>query len=294
VDEREYLADRFEANRGHLRAVAYRMLGSVSEADDAVQEAWLRLNRSDAGEVENLRAWLTTVVARVSLDMLRTRRSRREEPLGPHVPEPIVSRADAVDPEQQALLADSVGLALLVVLETLSPAERLAFVLHDMFAVPFDEIAPVVGRSPAAARQLASRARRRVRRAAPEPDADLARQRELVDAFLAAARSGDFDALVAVLAPDVVLRVDRGALRPAAAGEIRGARTVAQQARKGAGLARYARPALVNGAAGLVLAARGRPLAVAGFTIAGGRIVEIDVLADPARLRELDLAVLDE
>jgi RNA polymerase sigma factor (sigma-70 family) len=294
VDEREYLAGRFEANRGHLRAVAYRMLGSVSEADDAVQDAWLRLNRSNAREVENLRAWLTTVVARVSLDMLRSRRSRREEPLGPHVPEPIVSRADAVDPEQQALLADSVGLALLVVLETLSPAERLAFVLHDMFAVPFDEIAPVVGRSPAAARQLASRARRRVRRAAPEPDADLARQRELVDAFLAAARSGDFDALVAVLAPDVVLRVDRGALRPAAAGEIRGARTVAQQARKGAGLARYARPALVNGAAGLVLAARGRPLAVAGFTIAGGRIVEIDVLADPARLRELDLAVLDE
>jgi RNA polymerase sigma-70 factor (ECF subfamily) len=294
VDEREYLAGRFEANRGHLRAVAYRMLGSVSEADDAVQEAWLRLNRSDAGEVENLRAWLTTVVARVSLDMLRSRRSRREEPLGPHVPEPIVSRADAVDPEQQALLADSVGLALLVVLETLSPAERLAFVLHDMFSVPFEEIAPVVGRSPAAARQLASRARRRVRRAAPEPDADLARQRELVDAFLAAARSGDFDALVAVLDPDVVLRVDRGALRPAAAGEIRGARTVAQQARKGAGLARYARPALVNGAAGLVLAARGRPLAVAGFTIAGGRIVEIDVLADPARLRELDLAVLDE
>ena len=294
MDEREYLAERFETDRAHLRAVAYRMLGSVSEADDAVQEAWLRLNRSDAGEVENLRAWLTTVVARVSLDMLRSRRSRREEPLGPHVPEPIVSRADAVDPEQQALLADSVGLALLVVLETLSPAERLAFVLHDMFAVPFEEIAPVVGRSPGAARQLASRARRRVRRAAPEPDADLARQRELVDAFLAAARSGDFDALVAVLDPDVVLRVDRGALRPAAAGEIRGAQTVAQQARKGAGLARYARPALVNGAAGLVLAARGRPLAVAGFTIAGGRIVEIDVLADPARLRELDLAVLDE
>jgi RNA polymerase sigma factor (sigma-70 family) len=294
VDEREYLAERFEAERTHLRAVAYRMLGSVSEADDAVQEAWIRLTRSDADAVENLRAWLTTVVARVSLDMLRSRNARREEPLGTRVPEPIVSRADGVDPEHQALLADSVGLALLVVLETLSPAERLAFVLHDMFAVPFDEIAPIVGRSPAAARQLASRARRRVRAAAPEPDADLAAQRRLVDAFLAAARGGDFEALLSVLDPDVVLRIDRGALRPAAVPEIRGADAVARQARRGAGFARFARPALVNGAAGLVPAARGRPLAVAGFTVAGGRIVEIDVLADRERLRELDLAVLDD
>ena len=293
VDEREHLAERFEADRTHLRAVAYRMLGSVSEADDAVQEAWLRLNRSGAGEVENLRAWLTTVVARVALDMLRSRKSRREEPLGPRVPEPIVSRADAVDPEHQALQADSVGLALLVVLETLSPAERLAFVLHDMFAVPFDEIAPVVGRSPAAARQLASRARRRVRQATPEPDADLARQRELVEAFLAAARGGDFDALLAVLDPDVVLRVDRGALRPAGSREVHGARAVAGQVRTFAQLARFARPALVNGAAGVVVAAPRRPLAVVGFTVADGRIAEIDVLADPERLRGLDLAVLD-
>jgi RNA polymerase sigma factor (sigma-70 family) len=294
VDERDRLADRFEADRTHLRAVAYRMLGSVSEADDAVQEAWLRLSRSQGADVENLRAWLTTVVARVSLDMLRSRKSRREEPLGPHLPDPIVSRDDASDPEQAALLADSVGLALLVVLEKLGPAERLAFVLHDMFAVPFEEIAPIVGRSPAAARQLASRARRRVQGAAPEPDADLARQREVVDAFLAAARGGDFDALVALLDPDVVVRVDRGALRPAAATELRGAAAVAEQARKGARLARFAQPALVNGAAGVVVATHGRPLAVVGFTVAGGRIVEIDVLADPARLSELDLTVLGD
>src|SRR5881398_2603519 len=227
MDEREWLAERFEANRTHLRAVAYRMLGSVSEADDAVQEAWLRLSRSDAGEVENLRAWLTTVVARVCLDMMRSRKSRREEPLGPHVPEPIVSREDALDPEHEALLADSVGLALLVVLETLPPAERLAFVLHDMFAVPFDEIAPIVDRSPAAARQLASRARRRVQGARPEPDVDLAEQREVVDAFLAAAREGDFEALVAVLDPDIVLRADSGALRAPASREVRGAEAVA-------------------------------------------------------------------
>jgi RNA polymerase sigma factor (sigma-70 family) len=294
VDERDRLADRFEADRTHLRAVAYRMLGSVSEADDAVQEAWLRLSRSQGADVENLRAWLTTVVARVSLDMLRSRKSRREEPLGPHLPDPIVSRDDASDPEQAALLADSVGLALLVVLEKLGPAERLAFVLHDMFAVPFEEIAPIVGRSPAAARQLASRARRRVQGAAPEPDADLARQREVVDAFLAAARGGDFDALVALLDPDVVVRVDRGALRPAAATELRGAAAVAEQARKGARLARFAQPALVNGAAGVVVATHGRPLAVVGFTVARGRIVEIDVLADPARLSELDLTVLGD
>jgi RNA polymerase sigma factor (sigma-70 family) len=293
MDEREYLADRFEANRTHLRAVAYRMLGSVSEADDAVQESWLRLSRSDTADIENLRGWLTTVVARVSLDMLRSRASRREESLGPHVPEPIVSREDGLDPEHEALLADSVGLALLVVLETLSPAERLAFVLHDMFAVPFDEIAPIVDRSPAATRQLASRARRRVRGAAPVPDADVARQREVVNAYLAAARDGDFEALVAVLDPDVVLRADRGALRPGESREIRGAPAVAEQAFGFARLARFARPALVNGSAGFVVAPQGRPFAVIGFTLLRGKIVEIDILADPDRMRELDLTVLD-
>jgi RNA polymerase sigma factor (sigma-70 family) len=263
-------------------------------AGDAVQESWLRLSRSDTAAIENLPAWLTTVVARVSLDMLRSRNSRREEPLGTHVPDPIVSGDDGGDPEHEALLADSVGLAMLVVLETLSPAERLAFVLHDMFAVPFDEIAPIVERSPTAARQLASRARRRVQGAAPPPDPDLARQREVVDAFLAAARSGDFDALLAVLDPDVVLRADRGARRPAASREIRGARAVAEQALGGARLARFARPALVNGAAGFVVARPGRPIAVVGFTVVHGKIVEIDVLADRARLRELDLSVLDD
>jgi RNA polymerase sigma-70 factor (ECF subfamily) len=294
VDEHEPLADGFEANRRHLRSVAYRMLGSLSEADDAVQEAWLRLRRADAGGVENLRAWLTTAVARVCLDMLRSRRSRREEPLGARVPEPVVSREDGVDPEHEALLADSVGLALLVVLETLSPAERLAFVLHDMFAVPFDEIAPVVGRSPVAARQLASRARRRVRGATLAPDVDVARQREVVDAFLAAARGGDFDALLAVLDPDVVLRIDRGALRPGASRELHGAAAVAEEAvRFGPRFAGLARPALVNGAAGVVVAARGRTVAIGGFTVAGGRIAAIDLLADPERLRELDVGVLD-
>ena len=291
MDEHDQLADRFEANRTHLRAVAYRMLGSVSEADDAVQEAWLRLSRSQTDDVENLRAWLTTVVARVCLDMLRSRRARREEPFGPHLPEPIVSREDGVDPEHEALLADSVGLALLVVLETLGPAERLAFVLHDMFAVPFDEIAPIVGRSPAAARQLASRARRRVQGAGPVPDVDVARQREVVDAFLAAARGGSFDALVALLDPDVVLRVDRD---PGAPREFRGAPAVAEQVLTFASGAQFARPALVNGAAGFVVAPRGRPIAVAGFTVAGGKIVAMDILADPARLRELDLTVLDD
>jgi RNA polymerase sigma factor (sigma-70 family) len=294
MNERDWLTDQFEANRAHLRAVAYRMLGSVSEADDAVQESWLRLSRSETADVENLRGWLTTVVARVSLDMLRSRKSRREEPLGPHVPEPIVSREGEVDPEHEALLADSVGLALLVVLETLSPAERLAFVLHDMFAVPFDEIAPLVERTPAAARQLASRARRRVQGAAPVPDSDVARQRELVDAFLAAARGGDFEGLVAVLDPDVVLRVDRGALPAAASGEYRGVPAVLEQVSNFAQLARFARPALVNGAAGFVVAPRGRPVAVAGFTVAHGKIVEIDLLADPARLSELDLTALDD
>jgi RNA polymerase sigma-70 factor, ECF subfamily len=292
VDEREYLTEQFEANRDRLRAVAYRMLGSVSEADDAVQEAWLRLNRADASQVENLGAWLTTVVSRVCLDALRARRSRREEPLGPHVPEPIVSREDEADPEHEALLADSVGLALQVVLETLAPAERLAFVLHDMFGVPFDEIAPIVDRSPDAARQLASRARRRVRGAAPGPDVDLAGQRRVVDAFLTAARGGEFEALLAVLDPDVVLRVDRGLVRGSR--EVRGAREVAGQALQFARLAPLARPALVNGAAGFVVASRGRTIAVAGFTVAHGKVVEIDLLADLERLQDLDPAALDD
>ena len=295
MDERDYLAEQFEAHRGRLRAVAYRMLGSVSEAEDAVQDAWLRVGRAGADDVDNLGGWLTTIVARVCLDMLRARRSRREQPFGPHVPEPIVSPEDGVDPEHEALLADSVGLALLVVLETLAPAERLAFVLHDMFAVPFDEIAPVVGRSPAAARQLASRARRRVRGAAPAPDADLSRQREVVSAFLAAARDGDFEALVALLHPDVVLRVDRGAPAAGLPSEFRGAPAVAAQARTFAPLARFARPALVNGAAGFVVGRpRSPPLAVAGFTVAGGRVVEIDLLADRERVRDLDLSGLGD
>jgi len=290
VDEGDWLARRFEANRGHLKAVAYRMLGSLSEADDAVQEAWLRLARADTSGVENLDGWLTTVVARVCLDMLRSRSSRREEPLGVHVPEPIVSRADGPDPEQEALLAEGVGLALLVVLDTLAPAERLAFVLHDMFAVPFDQIAPIVGRSEAAARQLASRARRRVQQADAVPDADLASQQAVVDAFLAAARGGDFDALLAVLDPDVVVRADpvpavAGALR-----EVRGARAVAEQALSFSRFARSARPALVNGAAGVVAwAPDGRPFSVMGFTVRDGKVVAIDILTDPERLRRLDL-----
>jgi len=294
VDEREWLAERFEEHRAHLRAVAYRMLGSVSEADDAVQEAWLRLSRSDTREIENLGGWLTTVVGRVCLNMLRSRRTRREDPLDVHVPEPIVSREDGLDPEHEALLADSVGLAMLVVLETLTPAERLAFVLHDMFAVPFDEIGPMVGRSPAAARQLASRARRRVQGEAPAPDPDLGRQREVVDAFFAAAREGDFDALVAVLHPDVVLRSDGGTARPGATHVVHGAEAVGRRAMTFARLSPFVRPALVNGAAGVVVAPRGRPFSVMAFTVRNGRIVAIDGLADPERLKELDLTVLDE
>jgi RNA polymerase sigma-70 factor, ECF subfamily len=291
MDEREWLAGRFEEHRTHLRAVAYRMLGSVSEADDAVQETWLRLSRSDTSEVENLGGWLTTVLARVCLDMLRSRKSRREESLGARVPEPVAGRADGADPEQEALLSDSVGLALLVVLETLTPAERLAFVLHDMFAVPFDEIAPIVGRSQAATRQLASRARRRVRGADTSHDPDLTRQREVVDAFLAAARDGDFDALVAVLDPDVVLRSDRAALPAGVPREVHGAPAVARRAL--VGRARAARPALVDGAVGVVVAPRGRLLMVLDFKIRGGKIVEIDAVADPERLNQLDLALLD-
>ena len=298
MDEQEWLAQRFEEHRSHLRAVAYRMLGSLSEADDALQETWLRLSRSNTSGIENLGGWLTTVVGRVCLNMLRSRSSRREEPLegslGAHVPEPIVSRQDGSDPEQQALLADSVGLALLVVLETLPPAERLAFVLHDMFAVPFEEIAPIVGRSEVATRQLASRARRRVRGAALAPDADLARQREVVDAFFAASRDGDFDTLLAVLDPDVVLRIDGGAVRAGLSREVRGAAAVAEQTLTFSRLSPFIRRALVNGVAGVVVAPRGRPFAVMGFTVGGGKIVEIDVLADPERLGRLDLAVLED
>jgi RNA polymerase sigma factor (sigma-70 family) len=288
VDERDWLAERFEENRTHLRAVAYRMLGSVSEADDAVQESWLRLSRTDTSGVENMGGWLTTVVARVSLDMLRTRRSLREEPMEVRLPEPVVTGVDGIDPEREALLADSVGVALLVVLDTLAPAERLAFVLHDMFAVPFAEIAPIVGRSPAATRQLASRARRRVRRATPTHDPDLARQRKAVDAFRAAASEGDFDALLAVLDPDVVLRSEGGAGRPGASAVVRGASAVARQALMFAPLGEFARPALVNGVAGVVVAPQGRPRAVLAFTVSRGKIVEIDVFVDPVSLRRLD------
>ncbi|MFJ2198231.1 RNA polymerase sigma factor SigJ [Streptomyces violaceusniger] len=295
MNENHLLAEGFEAHRGHLRAVAYRMLGSLSEADDAVQEAWLRLSRSDTAAVENLGGWLTTVVGRVCLDMLRSRIARREEPLGVHLPDPVISGETGPGPEDQALLADSVGLALLVVLETLAPAERLAFVLHDLFAVPFDEIAPIVDRTPAAARQLASRARRRVRGAAPVPDADLARQREVVGAFLAAARDGDFEGLISVLDPDVVLRADYGPAPAPAPREVRGAAAVADQALtfsrlSGPGL--LARPALVNGAVGVVSSRDGRPFSVLAFTVTDGRIVAIDILADPERLNGLDLTVL--
>ena len=289
----EFLAQEFEEHRTRLRAVAYRMLGSLSEADDAVQETWLRLSRTDSDEVENLGGWLTTVVARVSLNILRSRRSRREEPLDVRMPEPIVDRADGTDPEHEALLADSVGLALLVVLETLNPAERLAFVLHDMFAVPFDEIAPIVDRSPEAARQLASRARRRVQGETAVPDADLDTQREVLDAFLAAAREGDFEALVAVLDRDVVLRADRRGVSIGAPRVVRGAANVARGALAFSRLDLEVRPALVNGAAGTVTLREGRPFAIAGFTIRNRRIVEMDIIADPERLSRLDLTILD-
>jgi RNA polymerase sigma-70 factor (ECF subfamily) len=284
------LAERFEANRPHLQAVAYRMLGSLSEADDAVQESWLRVNRADTSGVENLRGWLTTVVARVCLDALRSRASRREEPFSAHEPEETVSSDRRTDPENETLLADSVGLAMLVVLETLTPAERVSFVLHDMFAVPFDEIAHIIGRSPAAARQLASRARRRLQGTSSVRDADRTRSREVVDAFLAASRGGDFDALLALLDPDVVFRADRVAARMGASAEIRGAAAVAETF---SGRARVARPALVNGIPGAVWAPGGRPRVVFEFTITHGQIVQIDVLADPERLRQLDLAIVD-
>ena len=293
MDENEWLAERFEEHRAHLRAVAYRMLGSLSEADDAVQDAWLRLSRSEASAIENLGGWLTTVVARVCLNMLRARRVRREDSLEGHLPDPIVSPEGELQPEEEALLADSVGLALQVVLDSLAPAERLAFVLHDMFELPFEEIAPMIGRNPAAARQLASRARRRVKGAEiREPDPDLARQRAVVDAFFATARGGDFDALVAVLDPDVVLRADFGPWRPGASTVIRGAAAVARQARLGANPAAQLHPALVNGAAGVVVTVRERPFVVMAFTVAAGKIVEIDVIADPERVRRIAAAVL--
>jgi RNA polymerase sigma factor (sigma-70 family) len=286
----EWVAERFEEHRTYLRAVAYRMLGSVSEAEDAVQESWIRLSRTDVGEVVNLRGWLTTVVARVCLDLLRTRTSRREEPLDVRVPDPIVTRADW-DPESDAMLADSVGLALLVVLETLEPAERLAFVLHDIFDLPFAEIAPIVDRSPAAARQLASRARRRVQNRAPSSDRDLRQQRRVVDAFVAAVRQGDFERLITVLDPDVVLRADGGALAGLSR-VVRGARAVVEQAEAFSKLV-VNELVLVNGNLGFVTRRPdGRLFSVVGFTIASGKIVEIDILADPERLSRLDLSAI--
>jgi RNA polymerase sigma-70 factor (ECF subfamily) len=294
-EQNNWLANQFEENRPHLRAVAYRMLGSLSEADDAVQEGWLRLNRSDTSAVENLSGWLTTVVARVCLDMLRSRKSKHEESLEEHTeraPDTLPDHNNGIDPEQEALLADSVGLALLVVLETLAPAERLAFVLHDMFDLSFDEIAPIVDRSPTAARQLASRARRRIQGAHASPNADLTRQREVVDAFLAASRAGDFDGLLALLDPDAVLRTDPAAMPLGAPTELRGATAIANRAAKGG--ARAAQPALVNGAVGVIVAPRGRLLMVLRFTIANGKIIEIEAVADPERLSHLDLALLND
>jgi RNA polymerase sigma factor (sigma-70 family) len=284
------LVRQFEARRGRLRSVAYRMLGSLSEADDAVQEAWLRLSRTDADSIENMDGWLTTVVGRLCLTRLRSRQSRREDPLDVHIPDPIVSREDAIDPEHETVLADSVGLALFVVLETLTPAERVAFVLHDTFAVPFHQIAAVLGRSPTATRQLASRARRRIQGADTAPDTDLTHQREVVDAFFAAARHGDFDALVAVLDPDVVARTDGG---PGASTILRGAAAVASNALAYAQRAPFLQPALINGIAGVVVAPAGRPVSIMAFVVRRGRIVAIDALADRERLRQVDLTVLD-
>jgi RNA polymerase sigma factor (sigma-70 family) len=293
VDEPDVMAVAFEERRPHLRAVAYRMLGSVAEAEDAVQESWLRLARSDTEDVRNLGAWLTTVVARVCLDMLRARSARREDPLDVRLPDPIVSSYDTTDPERQAVLVDSIGLALLVVLDTLSPAERLAFVLHDVFAVPFDQIATILQRSPAAAKQLASRARRRVRGSSAPPDTNHAKQQKIVDAFLAAARDGDFEALLAVLHPDVVLRADAGSGPMGPSQIVRGAQSVAAQALRFAGLAQFARRVLVNGAPGLIAAPNGTPVAVLSATVRADLIVELDILADPDRLDGLDLSAID-
>jgi RNA polymerase sigma factor (sigma-70 family) len=291
MDERDFLAEQFEEHRTHLKAVAYRMLGSLTEADDAVQEAWIRLSRSDADEIENLGGWLTTVVARVSLNMLRSRKTRREEPMDVRMPEPIIDPADGTDPEHEALLADSVGLALLVVLETLSPPERLAFVLHDMFAVRFEEIAPIIDRSPQAARQLANRARKKIQAERTEPDADPEAQREVLDAFLAAAREGDFERLVAVLDPDVVVRADFGPDRPLH--EVRGAEQVASNALMFQRLGLDVRPALINGAVGAVSMRDGKPFSIGAVTVRNGKIVELDFLVDRERLAQLDLTILD-
>ena len=289
TSDQEWLAERFETHRSHLRGVAYRMLGSLSEADDAVQEAWIRLSRTDTSDVENLRAWLTTVVGRVCLNVLRTRRARREGPFDAYVPDPIVGPERGLDPEQEALLGDSIGMALLAVLESLSPAERIAFVLHDVFAIPFDDIAPIVGRSSAATRQLASRGRRRVQ-GAPVPDADLDGQWAVVDAFLAASRDGDFERLLDALDPDVTLRSDGGTARPGLVTFVRGAKAVATNAMTFRGVAANATRTLVNGApGGVAWTPDGRLFAVISFTVARGRIVEIDVLADPVRLASLDL-----
>jgi RNA polymerase sigma-70 factor (ECF subfamily) len=292
MNERDFLARRFEEHRTHLRAVAYRMLGSLTDADDAVQEAWLKLGRSEPADIDNLGGWLTTVVGRVCLDMLRSRRLRREDPLESHLPDPVVSREDSTDPETQALIADSVGLALLVVLESLTPAERLAFVLHDMFGLPFEEIAPIIDRTPVAARKLASRARRQVHGAAPGPDPDLATQRRVVDAFLAAARGGDLDALLAILDPDIVLRADTGTMPHGGMRILRGSAAVARQAStfQRMATASTTEPVLVNGVAGLVSTIDGDVISIISFTIADERIVAIDILSDPARLAQLDLA----
>jgi RNA polymerase sigma-70 factor (ECF subfamily) len=292
MSENDWLADRFEQHRAHLRGVAYRMLGSVAEADDAVQDAWVRCSRAGADEVENLGGWLTTIVARVCLNMLRSRNARREEQFGVHVPDPLISREDAIQPEDQALLADSVGLALLVVLDTLSPAERLAFVLHDVFELPFDDIAPMVERTPTAARQLASRARRRVRGAdVRAPDTDLPTQRKVVDAFFAAARAGDFDGLVAILDPDVVLRADFGPKHPGASQVLRGIEAVAKQARPAPDSELH--NVVANGAPGVVITVRGRPFAILAFTVVGGKIVEINGIADSDRVRKIAASVVD-
>jgi RNA polymerase sigma factor (sigma-70 family) len=299
VDETAWLSERFEDHRGHLRAVAYRMLGSLTEADDAVQDAWLRASKADPSQIENLRGWLTTIVARVCLNMLRARNVRHEHLVDFHVPDPVVTlQSGGLEPEQEALLADSIGLALLVVLDTLAPAERLAFVLHDLFGLPFEEIAPMLERAPTAARQLASRARRRLRGAAPDaPETDLGLQRAMVDAFFAAARDGHFDALVALLDPEVVLRIDGGTGFRAASMLLRGPEAVARQAGRGlrSVLARPGMrlcPALVNGAAGVVVTGDGRPITVIGFTIANGRIVEIDAVADPQRVLTITAAIM--
>jgi RNA polymerase sigma-70 factor, ECF subfamily len=293
MDEHAWLAERFEEHRTRLRAVAYRMLGSTSEADDAVQEAWIRLSRSNSGEIDNLEAWLVTVVGRVALNMLRSRRRRGEEPLldAQHLPDPIVDRADGIDPEHEALLSDSVGLAVLLVLETLTPAERLAYVLHDMFSVPFEQIGAILERSPEASRQLASRARRRIRGANTTPDdTEAAAQKEVVEAFLAAARDGDFEALLAVLDPEIVERVDTGS---GTILEVRGAQNVARRAKAFSQLGLVVRPALINGAAGWVSLLDGELYAIAALTVQGGRITTMDILLDPARLARLDLTVFD-